>query len=207
MNGNVAIVSLNKELIRFFELEIKSMDCNVTSFSQESGVSDKYDIIIVDKDTVNNINGSYHCPVIIVSSELNGAADMYSLPWPTPISLIRDTCKYYIYNSEDEQGKDKGKDRSLNSVYVLDRESGTVIIDNCRVKLTNAEFVILEMLCLAKGETVSREKIMERLGAQDGNISDVYICHLRKKIEAPLGKRLIFTERHKGYKTVLEINR
>lgn len=204
--SNVAIVSLNKELVRFFELEIKGMNCNVTVLSQGKGNFDGYDIIFLDGDTVKDTNDTYSCPVVVVSSKYDGTPDMFLLPWPTPISMIRKICNHYVYRSDDEQESQKAQKSALNKVYISDRENGIVIIENFRIRLTKTELALLELLCHAGTEAVSREKIMETLGAQDGNISDVYICHLRKKLETPLGKRLIFTERQKGYRTVLQIS-
>ena len=76
---------------------------------------------------------------------------------------------------------------------------------NKHIRLTKSEFNILEALCGANGQTVPREKIMEILGAENGNISDVYVCRLRQKLEVSEGKRLIFTERGKGYRTTLKM--
>ena len=47
---------------------------------------------------------------------------------------------------------------------------------------------------------------MELLEASDGNISDVYICRLRKKLEGNTKQRLIFTDRGEGYRTVLRFS-
>ena len=60
---------------------------------------------------------------------------------------------------------------------------------------------------MANGEIISRERIMGLLGADDGNISDVYICHLRKKLDEKLGRKLIITERGKGYRTNLRLSK
>jgi len=50
-----------------------------------------------------------------------------------------------------------------------------------------------------RGETVNRETIDMLLGADDSNMGDVYICHLRRKIDNKLGLKLIYTIRGKGY--------
>ena len=41
----------------------------------------------------------------------------------------------------------------------------------------------------------------------DGNIVDVYIHHLRKKLEEPFSRKIIYTVRSKGYKTTAKLKR
>ena len=47
--------------------------------------------------------------------------------------------------------------------------------------------------------SVLREEIDAILSVDDGNMSDVYICHLRRKLDNKLGLKLIYTIRGKGY--------
>ena len=63
---------------------------------------------------------------------------------------------------------------------------------------------LLKLLCDNANEAVSREDMNKLFGAEDGNIAEVYICKLRKKLEEPLGKRLIYTVRSKGYKIIID---
>ncbi len=65
--------------------------------------------------------------------------------------------------------------------------------------LSDNEFKVLNLLCEHRGETVSREELQELLGADEGNMGDVYICHLRRKLDNKLGLKLIYTVRGKGY--------
>lgn len=67
------------------------------------------------------------------------------------------------------------------------------------IPLSDCEYRVLEMLCENRGELVPRERIYALLGAEEGNIGDVYICHLRRKIDNKLGLKLIYTIRGKGY--------
>ena len=72
------------------------------------------------------------------------------------------------------------------------------------VPLSKTEWKMLSLLTLAakKGKAVSREELEEAIGhdsEKGGNIVDVYICRLRRKIEFPIGRRLIFTVRGSGY--------
>ncbi len=68
-----------------------------------------------------------------------------------------------------------------------------------RIPLSDNEYRVLSILCDNRCEIVEREKISALLGAEDGNMGDVYICHLRRKIDNKLGLKLIYTIRGKGY--------
>jgi len=72
------------------------------------------------------------------------------------------------------------------------------------IKLTASEYRMLELLLKNKGHVLSRLDIEEYVWDinydRDSNIVDVYINHLRKKIDDPFGKPLIKTVRGFGYK-------
>ena len=74
----------------------------------------------------------------------------------------------------------------------------TVTVGDRTVVLTPAEWAIFEFLHARLGQVVTREQLSELLGG-GGHIVDVYVCRLRAKIEKPLGRRMIWTVRGKGY--------
>ena len=125
------------------------------------------------------------------------------IPWPVSIERIHEICLGLIHGGGIQQNIARVFADTSNIVYVSDEHERVISIDDIKIKLSVSEYRLLERLCMAHGDTVSREEIMEILGAQDGNISDVYICRLRKKLETPLGRKLIFTERNVGYRTSL----
>lgn len=71
------------------------------------------------------------------------------------------------------------------------------------ISLTTREFALLELLALRRGGVVSRREIWEQIYDVNyevvSNVVDVYIVHLRKKIERPGLPRLIHTRRGGGY--------
>ena len=89
-------------------------------------------------------------------------------------------------------------------VSLLTVQDGVVTLAGKTVLMTPAEAEILAHLYARPGETVPREELASLLGG-GGNILDVYICRLRSKIEAPLGRRIIWTVRGKGYVLKTEI--
>jgi DNA-binding response OmpR family regulator len=68
-----------------------------------------------------------------------------------------------------------------------------------RISLSDYEYKVLSLLCDNRCEVVEREQISALLGVDDGNMGDVYICHLRRKIDNKLGIKLIYTIRGRGY--------
>ncbi|MCK7626045.1 response regulator transcription factor [Streptomyces sp. RS10V-4] len=72
------------------------------------------------------------------------------------------------------------------------------------IALTAKEFAVLEYLASRQGEVVSKADILEHVWdfAYDGdpNIIEVYISALRRKIDAPFGRRSITTVRGAGYR-------
>lgn len=71
------------------------------------------------------------------------------------------------------------------------------------IELTRREFDVLEFLLRHPGQVLSRETIFERVWGYDflgdSNVIDVYIGHLRRKIDVGFEPRLIRTVRGVGY--------
>ena len=82
----------------------------------------------------------------------------------------------------------------------IDHTSKKAVWGNEGIALSENEYKLLSLLCERRGDVVIRSEIDDLLGAGDSNISDVYICMLRKKIDNRLGVKLIYTVRGEGYK-------
>ncbi len=87
----------------------------------------------------------------------------------------------------------------------LDLTARDVRVGDTRVALTSKEYKMLELLCLRKGNVVSKESFLDHLyGGLDEpemKIIDVFICKLRKKIEtAGANTPLIETVWGRGYR-------
>ena len=86
---------------------------------------------------------------------------------------------------------------------VLDPVRHSVCRDGTEVDLSPREFALLEFLMHRAGEVVTRTEILEHVWdyAYDGvsNVVNVYVGHLRRKLEAPFGRPLIRTVRGVGY--------
>lgn len=72
-----------------------------------------------------------------------------------------------------------------------------------RIDLTTREYALLEFLMRNSGRVITRNQLAKEVWGLDfdpgTNIVDVYINHLRKKIDVGFENKLIRTERGKGY--------
>jgi heavy metal response regulator len=86
----------------------------------------------------------------------------------------------------------------------LDRLTQTVRRAGERIELTSKEYALLEYLMSNAGRVLSRTMIIEHVWDQsfDGitNIVDVYVRHLRNKVDDGHQKKLIHTVRGIGYR-------
>jgi two-component system cell cycle response regulator CtrA len=87
---------------------------------------------------------------------------------------------------------------------ILNLEAKTVEVRGQRVALTRKEYLMLELLSLRKGHTLTKDMFLNHLyGGMDEpemKIIDVFICKLRKKLsDATHGKHYIQTVWGSGY--------
>ncbi len=87
---------------------------------------------------------------------------------------------------------------------VLNSETHEVMRGEMPIKLTPKEYALLECFMRMPGKLLSRPQILNRVwgGSTDPltNIVDVYIRHLRQKIDDDFERKLIKTIRGYGYK-------
>lgn len=85
----------------------------------------------------------------------------------------------------------------------MDRMTQSVKRGGKRIELTSKEYALLEYLMLNPGRVLSRNMIIEHVWDQsfDGitNIVDVYVRHLRIKVDDPHTRKMIRTVRGAGY--------
>jgi DNA-binding response OmpR family regulator len=88
-------------------------------------------------------------------------------------------------------------DMEIDTTQRLVRRNGE------RIELSRREYALLELLAAKSGQVVTRQAIWESVyefeSEADSNVVDVFIGHLRKKIEREGLPRLIHTRRGHGY--------
>jgi DNA-binding response OmpR family regulator len=86
----------------------------------------------------------------------------------------------------------------------LDPSSRVTTRDGERVDLTARETALLEYLLRRKGDVVSKIDILDHVWDEafegDPNIVEVYVGHLRNKLDRPFGRSAIETVRGAGYR-------
>jgi two-component system, OmpR family, response regulator len=86
----------------------------------------------------------------------------------------------------------------------LDPGSRQVWRGKTEVELTAREMSLLEFLLRRKGEVVSKREILQHVWDYDfmgdPNIVEVYVRHLRNKVDRPFGRDSIQTVRGSGYR-------
>jgi two-component system copper resistance phosphate regulon response regulator CusR len=106
----------------------------------------------------------------------------------------------------------RGPSKQSNVVRVgdleLDRLTQQVSRGGQRIELTPKEYSLLDYLATHPGRVLSRTMIVEHVWDQSfeglTNIVDVYVRHLRAKIDDPFPNKLIWTVRGAGYRLVDE---
>jgi DNA-binding response OmpR family regulator len=85
----------------------------------------------------------------------------------------------------------------------MDRLSQQVRRGGTRIELTAKEYSLLEYLATNPGRVLSRAMIIAHVWDQSfgglHNIVDVYVRHLRRKVDDPFPSKLIRTVRGLGY--------
>ena len=85
----------------------------------------------------------------------------------------------------------------------LNTNSREASYGECPVSLTGKEFSMLELLILRKGKVLTKDAFLNYLyngtDEPEAKIIDVFICKLRKKLQAAGGKDLISTVWGQGY--------
>lgn len=89
---------------------------------------------------------------------------------------------------------------------VMDTEARTVTRAGKTVELQGKEFDILEYMMMNQGKVLSRDKISNHIWNYDycggSNAIDVYIHHIRKKLDSGFEEKKIVTVKGVGYKLV-----
>jgi DNA-binding response OmpR family regulator len=90
----------------------------------------------------------------------------------------------------------------------IDPATHTCFRGDVEIALTPREFAVLELLVRRVGEVAAKAEILDNVWdfAFDGdpNIVEVYIRHLRKKIDEPFDRHSIETVRGAGYRLVAD---
>lgn len=133
-----------------------------------------------------------------VINGLNAGADDY-LPKPFSFGVLTARIHALLRRPRDKyEGTMKLDDLEMDIHKKVVKRNGDVI------NLSPKEFSILEYLIRNIGNTLSKDKIISHVWDFDSDVSnnnlEVFIAHLRNKIDKPYDKHLIHTVHGFGYK-------
>lgn len=173
------------------------------------------DVMLPDQngfDVLTRIRADSPLPVIMLtgrSDEIDrvvglemGADDYVPKPFPLRelVARIRAVLRRSVRTSEASSGKSRAAERLSLGTLELVPGAQSAALAGCPLRLTAAEFCILELLLQSAGMVVEREALMSRaLGRGpdfDDYVLNVHMSNLRKK----LGEAVcIKTVRGRGY--------
>ena len=206
MTKNAVIFSKNEKLYAFIQNELLLLDYNVTPTDLTYTAPD----VIVFDTTSLDLSPDIRTLIATSSSSLklaiiNNDKDSRTMPefdcfLEFPF-LIKELRKIIISALDRSEAKSNEESDASEKCFIADRARHGVVFKNSYISLSEYEFKLLELLCQNTNSCISREKINSLFQTDDGNIADVYICHLRNKLEVPFGVKIIYTVRKKGYMT------
>ena len=205
----IAIASKRIALSRFFALEAERFGFEVTTFDKAVGDLSAFDMCILDTEGMRQLPSVLARSVVLIADGAIGSevtdSGMIKLGYPASIRDIDRIYARLLLGGEVENKKEKEETvESVERIYFYREIANTVRYKDRNIQLSDYELRLLERLCASVGEPVSREELNRLLGAKKGNIADVYICRLRRKLESE-DKRIILTVRSRGYKIITDM--
>lgn len=191
--NKIAIITADKQLSRLCELECKLNGYAVETFTSAQSLRKSFARYLWDIDTVPEISKMQENNSILMSRKEDFFENEQRLRIPPSLERLRYLINNYSTNEFPLEQK------TANALVLIDRKTRTISYGDKYTDLSEHEFKVLTHLCANHSKPVKREELNSILGAESGNISDVYIYHLRKKLEILCGSRMISTVRNQGY--------
>lgn len=182
-------------------------------------ISEEYDLIILDRmlpgmDGVALCQklrtGQIHTPILMLTAKgqiedkivgLDTGADDY-MTKPFAFSELLARMRALLRRPKNYSGSTLTLDDLSLNTTTFEVKRGEK-----NIRLSGKEFALLHYLLKHKHTIVTKEQIINRIWSYDANVLpnsvEVYIKHLRDKIDAPFKKPLIHTVRGFGYKLSL----
>lgn len=196
----ISVVSKDELFASMLCLEIESMG------NEYKAVNERAELVIIDLDSCDTDSA---CEAQIIGFSRNES----SLPKnvaekccavlhrPFLLEELKKLVKDIVIKRApmDDAPVKKHVPEASQSSFELDRAESLVDIDGEKIHLSANEYAVLEKLYENQALPVSREELNETLSSSGGNMCDVYVCHLRSKLERDGNRKFIFTVRGKGY--------
>lgn len=145
---------------------------------------------------------------VMLTKSVNTTSDLPNvrvLPLPLDYSGFTEAVRAFEHGSNVEKQAPVSEKTQGSECCAVFRD-GCVSFGEKSVQLTEREAALYELMASRRGETVTRDEIMNCVWSEnDGttNVADVYISYLRKKLIPLFGRGVIITVRGQGYMLVL----
>ncbi len=195
----IAIVTTDKKLAELCEAECMLCGYSVEVFMSAQALHSSFTRYLWDIDTVPDMAKMSEKNTIRMSRKADVFEDEKNIRIPPSLKKLRQSINSFS-KAEPTYEYDVHK-----ALVLKNRKTRTISFGDRFADLSEYELKVLEYLCKNRSKPVKREEINSILGAEKGNISDVYVCHLRKKLEDLCGNRMISTVRSKGYMITIDL--
>jgi two-component system response regulator ArlR len=216
----ILLVEDEKQMAMFIEMELNHEGYKVdVAYNGREGLNlfeeKEYDLILLDImipvldgiEVCRRIRQYSKVPIIMITAKSDvsdkvlgldvGANDYLTKPFAIEELLAR--IRVHERNKSITNKPDKIKVRDI----VMDNETHEVKREGNIIELTKKEYDLLEMLLINKNVVLTREKLIEIVWGYDyegdTNVVDVFIRHLRIKIDDGFEEKFITTIRGVGY--------
>ncbi|OMP68339.1 response regulator transcription factor [Domibacillus epiphyticus] len=218
----ILIIEDEERLAEFLELELKYEGYSVEiaydgRLGLDKAMNQEYDIILLDL-MLPGLNGIEVCrrlrtakdtPIIMLTAKdsvmdrvmgLDNGADDY-LPKPFAIEELLARMRV-IFKREERMSRNQNRSLTFKDM-VLDLESRLLEKENETIELTNKEFELLSFFMKNINRVLTRDILLEQIWSYDAavetNVIDVYVRHLRNKLNTDEKEAYIQTVRGVGY--------
>lgn len=175
----------------------KMLECEASHLGFELTEPNEADIVLSDSETSTE---KYKEKSVVFTDVKKSGDHLHYMPKIFALSELERLCELWQNSKKSHSDGKKTPDKTDELPLII---PDGVMINGKKIKLSAGELTTLCTLAEANG-CVSRIDLASALGhssANDiGNLTDVYICRLREKLEGELGYRLITTVRGVGYK-------
>ena len=204
----VLLIEDDSAVARSIELMLRSEGFNVyaTDLGEEGidlGKLYDYDVIVLDLqlpdmsgfEVLRNLrNSKVRTPVLILSGNAIVEAKVKALGFGADDYMTKPFHKdELVARIQAVVRRSKGHSQSVivTGHLTLNLDEKTVEANGNRLHLTGKEYQMLELLCLRKGTTLTKEMFLNHLygGMEEPELKiiDVFICKLRKKLSLACG--------------------
>lgn len=195
MKNNVLILSEDAVFARMLELELQMRKLSVT-VSRELTECVDFCVALVDLDTSVIPDAKDGTRIIgFTRSDAVAAFDpdrRCSMILHRPFEVFR-----LVEEVEGLVADRVSEGAEVRTLTLLDK---CLSFGEGSVSLSPKETLVMECLLAKRGEAVERGRIAALLGATEANKPEVYICHLRQKLEKLTNRATIRTVRGIGYR-------